>query len=79
MGSDVAAMAPTTHIGAATPIESSGQNIGSDLRRKVLNDARAQMRTLAVDHGRNPVLAERIVTKATEYTPQEALNGNLIE
>ncbi len=79
MGSDLAAMAPTTHIGAATPIESSGQNIGSDLRRKVLNDARAQMRTLAVDHGRNPVLAQRIVTKATEYTPQEALDGNLIE
>ena len=79
MGSDLAAMAPTTHIGAATPIQSSGQNIGSDLRRKVLNDARAQMRTLAVDHDRNPVLAQRIVTKATEYTPQEALNGNLIE
>ena len=45
MASDLAVMAPTTHIGAATPIDSSGQNIGSDLRRKVLNDSRAQMRT----------------------------------
>ena len=79
MASDLAVMAPTTHIGAATPIDSSGQNIGSDLRRKVINDSRAQMRSLAIDHGRNPVLAQRIVTKATEYTSQEALAGNLVE
>jgi membrane-bound serine protease (ClpP class) len=80
MASDVAAMAPTTHIGAATPIDASGGNIsGSDLRRKVMNDAEAQIRGLAVDHGRNPVLAQLIVSKATEYTDQEALRGNLIE
>ena len=79
MASDVAAMAPTTHIGAATPIDASGQNLGSDLRRKVLNDAEAQMRGLAVDHGRNPALAQLIVRQATEYTDTEALHNNLIE
>src|SRR5581483_2453695 len=79
MASDVAAMAPTTHIGAATPIDASGQNLGSDLRRKVLNDAEAQMRGLAVDHGRNPALAQLIVRQATEYTDTEALHDNLIE
>jgi len=30
MAADVAAMAPTTHIGAATPIQANGQNVGSD-------------------------------------------------
>jgi membrane-bound serine protease (ClpP class) len=79
MASDVAAMAPTTHIGAATPIDASGQNLGSDLRRKVLNDAEAQMRGLAIDHGRNPRLAQLIVRQATEYTDTEALHDNLIE
>lgn len=79
MASDVAAMAPTTHIGAATPIDASGQNLGSDLRRKVLNDAEAQMRGLAIDHGRNPALAQLIVRQATEYTDTEALHDNLIE
>jgi membrane-bound serine protease (ClpP class) len=80
MASDLAAMAPTTHIGAATPIDSSGQNVsGSDLRRKVLNDAEAQIRGLAIDHGRNPVLAQLIVSKATEYTDTQALRGNLVE
>src|SRR6476659_5152468 len=47
MASDYAAMAPNTNIGAATPIDSSGQNLGSDLRRKILNDAEAKIRALA--------------------------------
>jgi membrane-bound serine protease (ClpP class) len=79
MAADVAAMAPTTHIGAATPIDASGQNLGSDLRRKVLHDAVAQITGLAASHGRNQRLARLIVTNANEYTAPEALRGNLIE
>src|SRR5581483_9138908 len=36
---DVLAMSPDSNIGSSTPIDSSGQNLGSDLRRKVINDA----------------------------------------
>jgi membrane-bound serine protease (ClpP class) len=79
MGADVAAMAPTTHIGAATPIDASGQNLGSDLRRKVLHDAVAQITGLAASHGRNTRLARLIVTNANEYTAAQALHRNLIE
>ena len=79
MGSDVAAMAPTTHIGAATPIDASGQNLGSDLRRKVLHDSVAQITSLAASHGRNTRLARLIVTNANEYTASQALHRNLIE
>jgi membrane-bound serine protease (ClpP class) len=79
MGSDVAAMAPTTHIGAATPIDASGQNLGSDLRRKVLHDAVAQITGLAASHDRNTRLARLIVTNANEYTAAQALHRNLIE
>jgi membrane-bound serine protease (ClpP class) len=79
MGSDLAAMAPATHIGAATPIDSSGQNIGSDLRRKILNDAEKQMQSLAESHGRNATLAVEIVSHAREFTNTEALRQNLIE
>jgi membrane-bound serine protease (ClpP class) len=79
MGSDLAAMAPATHIGAATPIDSSGQNIGSDLRRKILNDAEKQMQSLAESHGRNARLAVEIVSDAREFTNTEALHRNLIE
>jgi membrane-bound serine protease (ClpP class) len=79
MGSDLAAMAPTTHIGAATPIDASGQNLGSDLRRKVLHDSVAQITSLAASHDRNTRLARLIVTNASEYTASQALHRNLIE
>ena len=54
---DVLAMAPTTNIGSSTPIDSSGQNLGSDLRRKVINDAAASLTALAATHKRNTELA----------------------
>src|ERR671927_466915 len=53
MAADVAAMAPQTNIGSSTPVSSSGGNIPSDLRRKVINDAVAYIRSLASEHGRN--------------------------
>src|SRR5947209_619414 len=48
---DVLAMAPQTNIGSSTPINGTGSNIGSDLRRKVVNDAAASLRALAKSHG----------------------------
>jgi membrane-bound serine protease (ClpP class) len=79
MAADVAAMAPTTHIGAATPIDASGQNIGSDLARKIKHDAVAQIMGLAASHGRNQRDARLIVTNANEYTAPQALHNGLIE
>jgi membrane-bound serine protease (ClpP class) len=76
---DVLAMAPISNIGSSTPINSSGQNIGSDLRRKVVNDAAASLKALAAAHKRNtawPVLA---VTKASNLTSQQALDKNVID
>ncbi len=76
---DVLAMSPVSNIGSSTPIDSSGQNIGSDLRRKVINDAAASLRALAAAHHRNttwPVLA---VTKASNLTAQEALRMHVID
>jgi Membrane-bound serine protease (ClpP class) len=46
-GADLLAMAPETNIGSSTPINGNGQNIGSDLHRKVVNDAAASLRALA--------------------------------
>ena len=79
MASDYAAMAPNTNIGAATPIDSSGQNLGSDLRRKVLNDAEAKIRALATTHDRNATAAQLTVRRATSYTADEAASINLVE
>ncbi|MEO7198141.1 MAG: ATP-dependent Clp protease proteolytic subunit, partial [Solirubrobacterales bacterium] len=76
---DVAAMAPETNIGSASPISADGSDIGDTLGRKITNDAAAFVRALATSHGRNPELAERMVREATNVTSQEALDAGLID
>ena len=76
---DVLAMAPQTNIGSSTPIESSGQDIAKDLRRKVVNDAAASLRSLAKTHGRNAKWADRAVREASNLTASEALEQNVID
>jgi membrane-bound serine protease (ClpP class) len=76
---DVAAMAPQTNIGSATPIGSNGQDIGGTLGRKITNDAAAYVRALTSSHGRNADVAEQMVRKATNMTATEALNAHLID
>jgi membrane-bound serine protease (ClpP class) len=76
---DILAMAPQTNIGSSTPIESSGQNIAGDLRRKVVNDAAASLRTLAKSHGRNAKWADRAVREASNLTASEARAQNVVD
>jgi membrane-bound serine protease (ClpP class) len=80
---DVAAMAPQTNIGSATPIQISPSGGAGEtdevLGRKIENDAAAYVRALASAHGRNPDLAEEMVRKATNVTAAEALDADLID
>jgi membrane-bound serine protease (ClpP class) len=76
---DVAAMAPETNIGSATPIAIGPTGGSQDLSKKIKNDAAASMRALAGAHGRNRHLAELLVTKAKNLTAREALRDNLID
>jgi membrane-bound serine protease (ClpP class) len=76
---DVLAMAPTTNIGSSTPIDSSGQNLGSDLRRKVINDSVASLTALAATHKRNTTWPSVAVRKASNLTAQQALRINVID
>ena len=76
---DVAAMAPETNIGSATPISLGGGEQDEVLGRKVRNDAAAYVRALAEGHGRNGDLAERMVREAVNVTAAEARRRNLID
>jgi len=82
LSADVAAMAPGTRTGAASPIIAiGGISIGVDdvLRKKIMNDAMAFLRSYSEKRGRNAKLAETAVTDARAFTEQEALDGNLID
>jgi membrane-bound serine protease (ClpP class) len=72
-------MAPTTNIGSSTPIDSSGQNLGSDLRRKVINDAAASLTALAASHHRNTTWPARAVRVASNLTAEQALKLHVID
>jgi membrane-bound serine protease (ClpP class) len=76
---DVLAMAPTTNIGSSTPIDSSGRNLGSDLRRKVINDAAASLTALAAAHHRNTTWPAEAVRKASNLTASQALRMHVID
>jgi membrane-bound serine protease (ClpP class) len=76
---DVLAMAPTTNIGSSTPIDSSGKNLVSDLRRKVINDAAASLTALAAAHRRNTAWPAKAVRVASNLTAAQALKMNVID
>ncbi len=76
---DVAAMAPQTNIGSATPISIGPGSQDKVLGRKVRNDAAAYIRALTEEHGRNPDLAEEMVRKATNVTASEAKERGLVD
>ena len=84
----VAAMTPTTHLGAATPVplinsapkdDDGAEESDSAMDRKVMNDAVSYIRSLADRYGRNADWAESAVTLAATLTAAEALEQEVIE
>ncbi len=73
--SNVAAMAPGTHLGAASPVSLMGQ---STMDKKIANDALAYIRTLAELRERNIGFAEKAVRDAAVMTAPEALAAGVI-
>jgi membrane-bound serine protease (ClpP class) len=76
---DVAAMAPETNIGSATPISIGGGDQDRVLGRKVRNDAAAYVRALAEGHGRNGDLPERMVRDAVNVTATVARRRHVVD
>jgi membrane-bound serine protease (ClpP class) len=82
LSGDVAAMSPGTETGAASPlIEIGGSPVQIDetLRKKIVNDATAYLRSYTSKRGRNPELAATAVTDAKAFSDKEALDGKLVD
>jgi membrane-bound serine protease (ClpP class) len=92
--SSIAAMAPGTHVGAASPVnilspsskttETStlnkidNQNL-STLERKAQNDAAANIISLAEQNGRNAAWAEQAVRNASSLSATQALQQKVVD
>ena len=79
MGSDVAAMAPQSRLGAASPVTAFGGDIPGVLGDKVENDATAFITGLAEAHGRDEEWAESAVRDAAALDAEEALEMGVVE
>jgi len=78
MAADIAAMAPGTNIGAATPVNLQG-GMDSTMARKATSDAAAFARTVAAQRGRNVAWAERAVREAVSASETEAVEERIVD
>jgi membrane-bound serine protease (ClpP class) len=79
MAADIAAMAPGTNIGAAHPVGGGGQDIGSTMEEKVVNDLVAFARGIAQRRNRNADWVEKAVRKSVSITAREAVKKNVVD
>ncbi len=102
--SHIAAMAPGTNVGAATPVQIGGKgglpsprapgppspgedqdekdvpdNSGDAMKKKLVNDAAAYLRSLAQLRGRNEAWAEKAVREGASLSAEEALAAGVID
>jgi membrane-bound serine protease (ClpP class) len=76
----IAAMAPETVVGAASPIDGSGADLGETIYRKAVEDLKATMRNLTERRGPEAVaLAESMIEEARAVTAGEALEAGFID
>ncbi len=79
LAAHVAAMAPSTRIGAAHPVGGGGEEIEGPLNDKITNDSVALIRSLALRYDRNADWAERAVRESVSANDTEALDLNVVD
>ncbi|HEX9049509.1 MAG TPA: nodulation protein NfeD [Anaeromyxobacter sp.] len=83
MAANVAAMHPTSNIGAAHPVTGAGKDVaaeaGKDMARKVENDTVAFARSIAEARGRNADWAEKAVRQSVSVVAQEAVRERVVD
>ena len=75
----IAAMAPGTNIGAASPISGQGEELPETLKEKIFEDTAAEIRSIAERRGRAIEPLEATVLEAKSYTNNEALELGIID
>ncbi|MBI4305052.1 MAG: nodulation protein NfeD [Chloroflexi bacterium] len=75
----VAAMAPTTNIGAASPVGAGGEDLPKTSERKAREDAAAFLRSIAERRGRNAEALEATVLDAKAYAADEAVAQGVVD
>ena len=79
LSTHVAVMNQGTNLGASSPVDQDGGDIKGTMGKKIMNDSKAFMRSIADKHQRNAEIAEKFVSEAASLTAKEAFESNVID
>jgi membrane-bound serine protease (ClpP class) len=82
LSSHIAAMAPSTNIGAAHPVtifQQKSKKEPGPMENKILNDTVAWIQTIAKSRNRNASWAKRAVIESESITEKEAIRQKVVE
>lgn len=78
VASDINAMAPSTNIGAAHPVNIGG-GMNEEMSKKVTNDAASFIRSIAEETGHNSDWAEQAVRESVSLSATEARKNRVVD
>lgn len=79
LAAHIAAMAPTTTIGAASPVSMGGQQQDTVMQKKIFNYSESFIENIAKERDRNAEWAKSAVRDGEAITETEALELNVID
>ncbi|MCX7760012.1 MAG: nodulation protein NfeD [Hydrogenothermaceae bacterium] len=79
VASDVAVMSPMSNIGSASPVSMEGRDIEETMKKKVINDMVAFVKSVALEKGRNPEVIEKMITESINLTAKEAVDKKVVD
>lgn len=79
MAAHIAAMAPATNIGAASPVSMGGAEMDTVSQKKIVNFSESFIESIAERRGRNAEWAKSAVRDGAAITAREALALNVID
>jgi membrane-bound serine protease (ClpP class) len=80
LAAHAAAMAPNTRVGAAHPVDMSGEDMSEAMEEKAVNDVVALLKGLAEPRGSDAVeWAEKAVRESSSITEDEALELGVVD
>lgn len=79
LAAPIAAMAPSTTIGASSPVNGDGSNLGSTMQSKVESVLVTDITNVQTRYKRNVDLATRMITNAASYGDQQAQTQGLVD
>jgi membrane-bound serine protease (ClpP class) len=80
LAAHIAAMAPATNIGAASPVQmGGGAEMDTVSQKKIFNYSESYIESIAERRGRNAEWAKKAVSDGDAITEQEALELNVID